>query len=163
MKKAVIILGAITLLSAAILVIELMFSHTYETGRDSSQEISEEFSDLFDCTDTPTLSKVFDYFDRYSTNKDCLYRAKMSRADFEKSFSGWDPLPIELPSTPGGCFNKRSKTFLNKFFENGYYKEITLSLEKKDKGDYVVAVYDTDEEVLYYYKLFMIQRGLGIF
>lgn len=156
MKKAVIILGAITLLSAAILVIELLFSHTYDTGRDSSREISEEFSDLFDCTDTPTFSKVFDYFDRYSTNKDCLYRAEMSRADFEKSFSGWDPLPIDLSHTSGGCFNKRSKTFLNKFYENGYYKEITLSLEKEDKGDYVLAVYDPDEEVLYYYKLFMI-------
>lgn len=162
MKKAVIILGAITLLSAVILVIELMFSHTYDTGRDSSQKISEEFSELFECSETLEFSKVFDYFDRYSTNKDCLYRADMDKTEFGRCFSGWDPLPIELPSTPGGCFNKRSKTFLNKFFENGYYKEITLSLEKKDKGDYVLAVYDTDEEVLYYYKLFMIQRGLGI-
>ena len=163
MKKAVIILGAITLLAAVILVIELLFSHSYTTGRDSSNEISEEFSDLFDCTESLKFSKVFDYFDRYSTYKDCLYRAKMRRADFEKSFSGWERLPIDLSHTSGGCFNKRSKAFLNKFYENGYYKEITLSLEKKDKGDYVLAVYDSDEEELYYYKLFMIQRGLGIF
>ena len=156
MKKAVIILGVISLLSSVILVVELLFPLSYETGRDSSQQISEEFFDLFDCNEPLYFSKVFDYFDKYSTNKDCLYCTRISKTDFDKSFSGWDSLPIDLSHISGGCFNKRSKLLLNKFYENGYYKEIIISLEKKDKGNFVLAVYAPDEEVLYYYKLFML-------
>ena len=116
MKKAIIILGIIIVLMGLTLIVNQVFPSSYEIGRDLSEEISKEFSDNLGFDRCLQFEKVFDYYDRYSDEKDCLYRAKLNSTLFYESFSDWNEMPLDLSNSTSCGFNKRSRQFLGKFF-----------------------------------------------
>ncbi|MBR6294470.1 MAG: hypothetical protein IKR54_07745 [Lachnospiraceae bacterium] len=153
MKKAIIILGIIIVLMGLTLVVNQVFPSSYETGRDLSEEISKEFSDNLGFDRYLQFERVFDYYDRYSDDKDCLYRANLDSTSFYESFTDWNEMPLDLSYITSYGFNKRSKQFLGKFFSEGKYREVVEEENHRGRSTYLLAVYDTEEQMLYCYKL----------
>ena len=153
MKKAIIILGIIIVLMGLTLIVNQVFPSSYEIGRDLSEEISKEFSDNLGFDRCLQFEKVFDYNDRYSDDRDCLYRAKLNSTLFYESFSDWNEMPLDLSNSTSCGFNKRSRQFLGKFFSEGKYREIAEEENHRGRSTYLLAIYDTEEQMLYCYKL----------
>ena len=123
------------------------------SGQYTPKEIKEVFSEEFDYEGELSFEKVFNYYDKYSEDNDCLYKTTRDSVADEGSFKEWDDLPIELSEATGSGINKRSKQFLDKYFLNGKYKEKEISSSHSGRGEYSLAVFDSDTGTLYYYRL----------